>query len=161
MSESSFALDSQPGRAKRYAASYGFWTGLLGVGIVLSPLKSLVSFSQSFGTLKPFFASPLLKFQAFGYGMVAAEILTVGYAVAVAAAFLGRKRSFISLYYGLAAVSVAQLMVFALWAGTILPNGMALFASEAGPATGGYLIGWGIWALYLYRSKRVAKTFLA
>lgn len=161
MSESSFATERQPGRAKKYAMSYGFWTGLLGVGIVLSPVKSLVSSSQSLDSLEPFFVSPLLKFQAFGYAMVAAEVFTVGYAVAVAAAFLGAKRAFVTLYYGLAAVSVVQLLLFSLWAGAIMPNGMALFASEAGPATVGYLIGWGIWALYVYRSKRVANTFVA
>jgi len=160
MSESAVIQASEVVATKKELRGVGGWLALLALGTVLSPVKMLMSFTKDIEDLLPVIDRAVPSVKVLLSAMIASDGFNIVYAVGLAAALIGHKRYFPKLFYGLAVLAVAQTLIFAVWFNAVIPNGMSAFLDEALPQTGGYLFAWSIWAAYVYRSKRVANTFV-
>lgn len=141
-------------------AGIGGWLLLLAVVQTLLPLKLIVTLVSDNRDYDPLLAMPDGSIAV--YGKTALLVAFVAFQGFVIVQMYRKKRSFrtLFLYQWIAYLGLAIMDVLL----GILVLGLPIddvFAAKPFQEAAGSAIGWGLWALYVFRSVRIRNTFTA
>ena len=137
----------------------GGWLILMAIGQVLGPLRALAAMAMTYINKEVLFAFGEIPVSM--YGGLVIDLVFVMFLIVTSTVFFARKRIF-KIMFTIEAISLLAINPLEyLWmsATSTLTFGELVNPDDVGNGLAGFIIGL-IWVVYLWRSKRVANTFV-